>query len=52
MVAAEPAPSTAFVLAGCTVAPGFVYEDFEMAHREDLLTKYPQHAALITRLTR
>jgi predicted cupin superfamily sugar epimerase len=41
-----------WALVGCTVAPGFDFEDFEMAKREELLTKYPQHAELIRRLTR
>ena len=29
--AAEPAPDTEYTLAGCTVAPGFDFHDFEMA---------------------
>jgi predicted cupin superfamily sugar epimerase len=51
-LAAEPAPGTDFALAGCTVAPGFVFEDFEMARRDELTAKFPQHTALISRLTR
>jgi predicted cupin superfamily sugar epimerase len=39
-------------LVGCTVAPGFEFEDFEMAKREELLAKYSQHRELIERLTR
>lgn len=41
-----------WALVGCTVAPGFDFEDFEMARREQLVKDYPQHAALICRLTR
>jgi len=41
-----------FALVGCTVAPGFEFDDFELAERRRLLKDYPQHAALITRLTR
>jgi predicted cupin superfamily sugar epimerase len=41
-----------FSLAGCTVAPGFSPEDFELGTRDALLERYPQHAALIERLTR
>jgi uncharacterized protein len=41
-----------FALAGCTVAPGFDFEDFEMAERSELVRRYPQHAKLIEQLTR
>jgi uncharacterized protein len=41
-----------FALAGCTVAPGFDFADFELAMREDLIKCHPQHRSLITRLTR
>ena len=40
-----------FALVGCTVAPGFEFEDFEMAKREDLVRDYPQHRKVIERLT-
>jgi uncharacterized protein len=42
----------AFALVGCTVAPGFEFEDFEMGKREELVMRYPQHRELIERLTR
>jgi predicted cupin superfamily sugar epimerase len=48
---AEPAPAAAFALAGCTVSPGFEYEDFEAGERAELLRAHPQHRALIERLT-
>ena len=41
-----------FALVGCTVAPGFEFEDFEMAKREELVRDYPQHRKVIERLTR
>ncbi len=40
-----------FSLLGCTVAPGFDFADFELANRATLIHQYPQHAALIERLT-
>jgi len=40
-----------YVLVGCTVAPGFTFDDFEMPRRESLLETYPRHRALIERLT-
>jgi uncharacterized protein len=41
-----------FALVGCTVAPGFDFADFELADREALATRFPQHRALIATLTR
>ena len=41
-----------FALVGCTAAPGFSYEDFEMPDRKQLLTAYPQHKQIIEKLTR
>ncbi|MEM6523184.1 MAG: cupin domain-containing protein [Bacteroidota bacterium] len=41
-----------FALVGCTVAPGFDFEDFEMAKRENLKQEFPQHSDLIISLTR
>ncbi len=43
--------SDGFVLLGCTVAPGFEFQDFELARREDLLAQFPQYAAIIHELT-
>ena len=40
-----------FALVGCTVAPGFSFEDFELPNRQELIAKFPQHKELITRLT-
>lgn len=40
------------VLAGCTVAPGFDFADFEMPPRGVLLERFPRHRRLVERLTR
>ncbi len=41
-----------YALAGCTVAPGFDFADFELPGRARLLELYPQHRSVIERLTR
>lgn len=41
-----------YALVACTVAPGFEFEDFELARRGELEAKYPQHRGIIRRLTR
>ena len=35
-----------FAVVGCTVAPGFEFEDFEMGNRAELIRQYPQHGRL------
>ena len=45
-------PAQPYALVGCTVAPGFDFDDFELARREQLASRYPLHRELITRLTR
>ncbi|TDB68942.1 cupin domain-containing protein [Arundinibacter roseus] len=47
----KPMAGGSYSLVGCTVAPGFDFEDFELADRSDLLGRYPQHSALIEQLT-
>ena len=49
---AEPAGGVGFSLVGCTVAPGFDFSDFEMARCTELESLFPDHAALIRRMTR
>jgi predicted cupin superfamily sugar epimerase len=44
--------SQSFALVGCTMAPGFDFEDFELATRTKLTAVFPQHRELIERLTR
>jgi uncharacterized protein len=50
--ASEVVEGGSFGLVGCTVAPGFDFRDFELARKEALCGLFPQHGALITRLTR
>lgn len=50
--ASAPVQPDSFSLVGCTVAPGFDFRDFEMAGRHDLIAAFPQHTAVIERLTR
>lgn len=40
-----------YILVGCTVAPGFEFEDFELAGQVGLSSAYPQHQTLISRFT-
>jgi predicted cupin superfamily sugar epimerase len=49
--AAEVLEPNSYVLVGCTVAPGFEFEDFQLAKKDELLKMFPQHEALITRFT-
>jgi len=46
------ANSQGYALVGCTVSPGFDFEDFELAEREILIREFPQHEDLIRELTR
>lgn len=41
-----------WALGGCTVSPGFQYEDFEMPPAAKLLALYPEHEGTIRALTR
>ena len=41
-----------YSLVGCTVAPGFNFDDFEMGSRAILLQQFPSHAEIIRRLTK
>lgn len=45
-------PGGKVALLGCTVSPGFDYEDYEAGNYEPLARAYPQHAELIRTLTR
>ncbi len=46
------APESEAALCGCTVAPGFEFEDFEMGRREELLRQFPAEAEAIRRWCR
>lgn len=41
-----------YSLVGCTVAPGFDFQDFELAEAESLIAQYPQHRDCILKFTR
>ena len=49
--AARPLLEGSFTLTGCTVAPGFDFDDFEAGSREYLIKRYPQHRKLIEEYT-
>jgi len=49
---AEINNKTSFALMGCTVSPGFDFEDFELGNRDKLLLQYPYHKDLIERFTK
>lgn len=40
-----------FSLVGCTCAPAFQFQDFELAKRSDLVSRFPNSEALISFLT-
>ena len=46
--AAKVIEGDSFSLIGCTVAPGFDFEDFELSKEEELLKRFPHHAELIS----
>jgi predicted cupin superfamily sugar epimerase len=48
--ASRPIFEKGFSFVGCTVAPGFDFEDFEMADKTVLLHQYPQHRQWIESL--
>ncbi len=39
-----------FALCGCTVSPGFDFQDFQMADRYMMLQAFPEHEAIIKKL--
>jgi len=50
--ASRPAPGSDYCFVGCTVAPGFEFEDLELANAKNLSAIYPQHTDLIHELCR
>jgi len=50
--AAELTEPDGYALAGCTVAPGFEFSEFELADASELRRLYPAQAGLIARLAR
>ena len=50
--ASRPAPGSDFSFTGCTVAPGFDFEDFELAEKAILSAQFPNHKNIIEELCR
>ncbi len=50
--ASETAAGGLFSFVGCTVAPGFDFEDFELAKKDDLCQLFPEHQPILSRLCR
>jgi predicted cupin superfamily sugar epimerase len=50
--AAEVPSRIGFTLASCAVAPGFEFNEFEMAEKAALISQYPAHTHLLDRLCR
>ena len=50
--AAKVNAPASYSLVGCTVSPGFEFEDFEIAKRFDLISLYPKHQEIIGKLTK
>jgi len=50
--ASSVAISDNYSFVGCTVAPGFDFNDFELAERNKLVALFPQHSEIISALTR
>lgn len=48
----RPAPGSNYCFVGCTVSPGFEFDDLELADSNSLLNVYPQHKAIIKELCR
>ncbi|ARF56093.1 cupin domain-containing protein [Streptomyces gilvosporeus] len=51
-MAAAVAEGGSWSLFGCTMAPGFSYEDYEHGDAAELAERFPQEAALIAELSR
>jgi predicted cupin superfamily sugar epimerase len=49
---AYPKDDNSYSLAGCTVTPGFDFEDFQLAERKKMLAKFPELESIIERLTK
>ena len=49
--AAEVINTNSYSLVGCTVSPGFSFEDFELITRKELITLFPDQEEIISKLT-
>jgi uncharacterized protein len=50
--AAAVIKKNSYSLVGCTVAPGFDFNDFELGDRRKLIKKFPEYKKIIADLTR
>ncbi|MEQ9308445.1 MAG: cupin domain-containing protein [Balneolaceae bacterium] len=50
--ASEVEDPNTYCLTGCTVSPGFDFDDFELGERRMLIDTFPDHKEVIHRLTR
>lgn len=48
----RPLQGSTYSLVACTVSPGFDFQDFELAQKENLLHQFPKHKQIIEELTR
>lgn len=49
--AAQIMKEDSYALVGCTVSPGFDFDDFELGKRDELINSFPKHSSIITDLT-
>lgn len=50
--AAEVNEANSYSFVGCTVSPGFDFDDFELANSHELVSKFPSHQELIKKFNR
>lgn len=50
--AANPCSGSSYSLVGCTMAPGFSFEDFDLARYEELSRTFPKYSEIIRRYSR
>ena len=49
---AEVVNKDSYSLVGCTVSPGFSFEDFELKPKKELINLFPENIEIISRLSR
>ena len=49
--AASVKEQDSYALVGCTVAPGFHFDDFELGKREELVRLFPEHEKVINKFS-
>lgn len=49
--AARVRDKAGYALVGCTVSPGFHFDDFELANQSKLIRQFPSHEKLVRELT-